>query len=246
MFDGFYFEFPKLAFLLFAYLGCEALCPLRSNPLFFPQIRFFGEVGVRSPLWIWIAKWGMIILLIIALMSPVIEREETARYSGYSTLLAVDPSSLDEGMKQRIGRFIEQRPHDQIALYIPSNPSVKIPMSADHQALHSIVAQCDQTAVGTKIDHSIRRFLPVQKRQWIVIFSNDPRKFVHSLPTLVEVSVAPDKDWDEWLKRQKHEHPAIPIVSMQRKKEYYYFYPLFLAFISMLVYLYGRNQKGLG
>ena len=79
MLEGIYFQFPKLSFILFFFLACEALCPLRSNPIYFPRNTLFGTQESKPPLWMWVAKWAMISFFIVALMSPVREVKEEAK-----------------------------------------------------------------------------------------------------------------------------------------------------------------------
>ncbi|MDD4855148.1 MAG: VWA domain-containing protein [Sulfuricurvum sp.] len=239
MFEGFYFEFPKLSFLLFVFLACENLCPLRSQMLYFPHISHFGDSGVKSPAWMWISKWLMIVFLIVALMSPVKEIQEPPRFEGYSTLIVAD--SPDEEMREKIATFIALRPFDAIALYVPDR--VKVPLTKDYEALLSILHQLPKTP-HVQIDYTIKEFLSTQERRWIVIFSNHPKTFVHSIPTQIESSVVPEKQWREWMKKSNHEHDLIPIVTEATRLKYLYFYPLFFGFIAMFVYLFGRNQRG--
>jgi len=239
MFDGFYFEFPKLIFLLFIFVGCANLCPLRTQMLYFPHISRFGTTDVTTPSWMWISKWLMIVFLVLAVMSPVKEIKEIPRFEGYSTLIVAD--SPDEEMKAKMASFIELRAWDTIALYVPK--SVKIPLTRNHEALLSILYQLPKTP-GERIDYTIKEFLSNQERPWIVIFSDHPKSFVHSIPTQIETSVIPKKQWNEWLQKSNREHPIIPIITEKTELEYLYFYPLFFGFIAMLVYLFGRNQRG--
>ena len=239
MFEGFYFEFPKLSFLLFVFLACENLCPLRSQMLYFPHISRFGDAGVKSPSWMWISKWLMIVFLIVALMSPVKEIQETPRFEGYNTLIVAD--SPNEEMKEKIASFIALRPFDSIALYVPNG--VKIPLTSDHKAVLSILKQLPKVPNG-QVDYTIKEFLSTQERVWIVLFSDHPKTFVHSIPILIETSVVPQKHWRAWMQKSNREHSVIPIASERVHLEYFYFYPLFFGFMAMLVYLFGRNQRG--
>lgn len=239
MFEGFYFEFPKLSFLLFVFLACENLCPLRTQVIYFPHISRFGDAGVKAPAWMWISKWLMIVFLIAALMSPVKEIQETPHFQGYSTLIVAD--SPDEEMKTKIASFIELRAHDEIALYVPKN--IKIPLTRDYKGLVSILKQLPKTANG-QIDYTVKEFLSTPERSWIVIFSNQPKSFIHSIPTDIETSIVPQKQWGEWIKKSSEKHPVIPITNENVQLEYLYFYPLFFGFMAMFVYLFGRNQRG--
>jgi len=239
MFEGLYFEFPKLIFLLFIFMGCANLCPLRTQMLYFPHVLHFGDAGVKSPGWMLISKWLMIVFLVLAVMSPVKEAEKIPRFEGYSTLIVAD--SPDESMRAKIASFINLRHSDTIALYIPKN--VKIPLTQDHEALLSILNQLPKTP-NERIDYTIKEFISTLKRPWIVIFSDHPKSFVHSIPTQIETSVVPQKNWSEWMQKSNSEHPVIPIVTENTQLEYLYFYPLFFGFVAMLIYLFGRNQRG--
>lgn len=247
MLEGFSFQFPKLGFILFFFLACEALCPLRANPIYFPRPFLFGETEVRSVLWIWIAKWAMITLLIIALMSPV--REIEAQPSGgVDVLMIVDPASADTALREQAAEFIARRPQDRIALWIPAREEVIAPMTREHGVLLGILSEVRQEKAQGVVTTRISRFFRTSSEGegWALILSDNPQRFVYSLPVGVQSSVVlPDRD-PKWFDRLDREHPEYSLRHPGRYYEYYYLYPLFLGFIAMLVYLYGRNQKGLG
>lgn len=239
MFEGFYFEFPKLIFLFFIFLACANLCPLRPQMFTFPHIAYFGKSEVAIPPWMWISKWLMIAFMILALMSPVKEIKKTPRFEGYDTLIVAD--SPDKEMRAKMASFIALRASDSIALYVPK--SVKIPLTKDHEALLSILDQLPKMPQAS-IDYTIKEFFFNQKRPWIIIFSDHPESFVHSIPTQIETSVVPQKQWSQWMKMRNQQHPVIPIVREKTEVEYLYFYPLFFGFLAMFLYLFGRNQRG--
>jgi hypothetical protein len=239
MFEGFYFEYPKFAFLLFVFLACENLCPLRLPSFYVPHISRFWSVDVKTHVWMWVSKWFMISGVIAALMSPVVEKKQEERYSGYSILLAVESGNYYE----QIEEFCRLRRYDEIALIMP--PMLQIPRTKDHQALLSMVRQMPKPPKNEKVNKKIERFLMGTKRPWIVVFSKTPKNFVDSWPTDIEVSVVPLEQWRQWMRKQSDLHPIIPIFNERKIVDYLYVYPLFLAFLAMLVYLYGRNQKGL-
>lgn len=242
MFEGLYFEFPKLGFLIFVFLACETLCPLRHPSFYFPHIHHFELSGVRVAPWMWISKWLMISFLIVALMSPVKDEEQIPQFEGYSTLFVVDTMTLEN--HQKIAQWCSLRPYDSISLYLP--PTFKIPLSKDHKTLLSMIEQIPEQNNSSSIDMGVKTFLIAQKRPWIVILAEDPKHFVHSLPTNIEYVVMPKKNTAQWMREQSEKHPPIPLLIEEKSLKYFYFYPLFLAFLSMLVYLYGRNQKGIG
>ncbi|HBM36186.1 MAG TPA: hypothetical protein DDZ71_07780 [Sulfuricurvum sp.] len=243
MFDGVYFQFPKLGFILFFFLACEALCPLRTNPIYFPRTLFFESNETKSPLWMWVAKWAMISFFIVALMSPV--REVKEEVSGYDILIALDPASIHPEMIGDIRSFIEKRNHDRFALYIPGASPIMIPLSDDYEALQKILLQLTADHSEGKITKEIERFFSTSPdgKGWVLVLSEKPKKLVRSLPIGVEVSIIdPNEDWVEMSDRA---HPPFEVIRVQKYYEYYYIYPLFIGFLAMLLYLYGRNQKGL-
>lgn len=245
MFEGIYFQFPKLGFLLFFFLACEALCPLRANPLYFPRTPMFGEVGVKSPLWLWIAKWAMISLFIVALMSPVREREMAAD-TGYDILLVIDPAALTSDVVESTHSFIERRPMDRIALWVPAKSEVIVPLTREHDALHSILSQLSPEKNEGKLTRQISRFFTTshEDRRWALILSREPETFVYSLPVDVETTIIDVKYAKEWPQTSDRDHPLYRVTMERKYFDYYYVYPLFLGFVAMLAYLYGRNQKG--
>lgn len=246
MLEGIFFQFPKLGFLLFFFLACEALCPLRTNPLYFPRTPMFADVGVKSPLWLWIAKWAMISFLIVALMSPVREEESTVD-TGYDILLIIDPAAIEPDVIEQSKAFIERRMMDRIALWVPGKSEVIVPLTREHEVLGSILSQLSEEQNDGKVTRQISRFFTTshEGRGWSIILTNDPESFVYSLPVDVQTSLIDPGKEDEWVETCDRDHPPFAVVSPYRYFEYYYIYPLFLGFLAMLAYLYGRNQKGL-
>jgi Ca-activated chloride channel homolog len=242
MLEGITFQFPKLGFILFFFLACEALCPLRTNPLYFPRTLLFGESETKPPLWMWIAKWGMISLFVVALMSPV--REVNEKPSGYDILLALDPQSLTPKTLHDVQRVIEGRENDRFALYVPASPNIMIPLTDDYETLLTIVEQLKGISSEEKITRQIDRFFSTttEGRGWVILLSEEPKTFVRSLPVDKEISIINPRE--DWVERVEHSHPPFAVIGVQKYYEYFYIYPLFLGFLSMLAYLYGRNQKG--
>lgn len=243
MFEGVYFQFPKLGFILFFFLACEALCPLRSNPIYFPNLPFFNDDETKPPLWMWVAKWLMISMLIVSIMSPV--RDIPQENRGYDILIALDPGSITPQSIERIRTFVEHRSADRIAMYVPYASPVMIPLSTDHSRIDSILAQLQPESVSDQITRDIGRFFTTSEegRGWIVILSEDHKGWVRSLPVGFEMStIDPTSDWVDETDRS---HPPFVVMATRKYFEYFYIYPLFIGFLAMLAYLYGRNQKGL-
>lgn len=245
MFEGIYFQFPKLGFILFFFLACEALCPLRTNPLYFPRPSLFGEVGVKPPVWLWIAKWAMIAFLIVALMSPVRDREIIPHERGWDILLIVDPSVAEPKIHPQITSFIDHRPEERIALWVP--PRTIVPLTYDHQTLASILKQTPKQTVSISINRAFSSFFATSQdgKKLAVILTDKPKSFVTSLPEGIQTTVISPSKEPQWTNTLNRTYPPYKVQETHRYFDYYYVYPLFLGFLAMLAYLYGRNQKGL-
>lgn len=245
MFEGIYFQFPKLGFLLFVYLGCEALCPLRTSPLYFPHTGRFGQIRVKPPLWHWVSKWAMIVMAIIALMSPVKERHESVEGGSYDIVLAIDPSALSPALIRQIEMFIDHRSGERVGVWSPDVSETIIPLTYEHDALKSMIRQLGHGESHGEVSRSIGRFFADsgEKIRWVVILSENPKSFVHALPVGVVHSVG--SAGSGWVAQTDRAHPEFPMAPGIPTFEFYYVYPLFLGFLAMLAYLYGRNQKGL-
>lgn len=239
MFEGVYFEFPKLGFLLFVFLGCDQLCPLRTNPLLFPHIHHLSDEKKRLT-WIELSKWGMIVCLIVALMSPIKETPHPTEYAGYQTLIIAD--EVTAKTKTTITTLIALRPYDAIGVYAGG---IILPLTYDHAALTSMVTHMIQTTITAPLPRETLQFLTAQTKPWVIILSDHPQTWEKQLPlSLHDRLLISDKQEDQWIQKESRHHPAIEILSEHSTKVYYYFYPLFLGFIALLLYVYGRNQRG--
>jgi len=48
MFDGIYFEFPKLLFVIFFFIACESLCKMKLPSFYFPHASQFMKNTVSA------------------------------------------------------------------------------------------------------------------------------------------------------------------------------------------------------
>jgi len=71
------------------------------------------------------------------------------------------------------------------------------------------------------------------------------KHFVFSLPPGLHADVIGSRTTSKDFENLDDAHPTILIRGLMKYYEYYYFYPLFASFLFMLLYLYGRNQKGM-
>lgn len=245
MFEGIYFQFPKLGFILFFFLACEALCPLRSNPLYFPRPLLFGEVGVKPPVWLWIAKWAMIAFLIVALMSPVRDREIARHERGWDILMIVDPSLAESRVLPQISAWIDSRREERIALWVP--PMTVVPLTYDHKTIETVLNQTPKNTASITVNRAFSSFFATshEGKKLAVIMTNHPKTFVSSLPTGVQSALISPMKEPRWPNTLNRTYPPYKVQTPHRYFDYYYVYPLFMGFLAMLAYLYGRNQKAL-
>jgi Ca-activated chloride channel family protein len=162
MFDGVYFEFPKIGFVLFVFLACEALCRMRHQGIYFPHLSAFAAVTLKPSYWLRFLKWASIILLIAALMSPVKEKVfQPDSMPGYAMALVVDASESmrngdfdpDDQTKSRfeavqaiLNRFVAQRGGDTVGMVVfGTHAFIASPPTADTRMLSQII---DRLYVG--------------------------------------------------------------------------------------------------
>ncbi len=158
MFDGVFFEFPKIGFVFFFFVACEAMCKLRERGIYFPHLGAFASVAVKPSYLLWFLKWASIIFLIVAMMSPVKETVvQPDDAQGYHIALVLDASeSMDEGgfdpsersrsrfdvVQSIVERFVAERPADEIGLIVfGTHAFAASPLTQDHAALQTILGR---------------------------------------------------------------------------------------------------------
>lgn len=158
MFEGLYFELPKLSFLIFFFIACETLCKMRMPSLYFPHTQQFANSSVSSSKLLFLLKWLGIVMLILALMSPV--KDETYELDpkhGYEIALILDASQSMQAegfdtsnpnlnrfdvVKNIVSDFIAQRKNDNIGLVVFGEYSfIASPLTYDENILNRIVSQ---------------------------------------------------------------------------------------------------------
>lgn len=158
MFEGLYFELPKLIFLIFFFIACEALCKMRLASIYFPHTQRFANSSVSSSKLLFLLKWLGIVMLILALMSPV--KDETYELDpkhGYEIALILDASQSMQAegfdtsnanlnrfdvVKSIVTDFITQRKNDNIGLVVFGEYSfIASPLTYDENILNRIVSQ---------------------------------------------------------------------------------------------------------
>lgn len=158
MFDGLYFELPKLSFLIFIFIACETLCKMKLPSLYFPHASQFMQKSVSASKTLFFLKWIGISMLILALMSPVKDEPyELEPKHGHEIALILDASqsmqarNFDEQnpgisrfdvVKLIVKDFIEKRKNDNMGLVVFGAYSfIASPLTYDEHILSRIVSQ---------------------------------------------------------------------------------------------------------
>ena len=237
------FQLPKIGFIFFFFLACDSLCRLKGDQFLFPRNHLFLEVLKPSTTWwIWLSKWSMICFAIIALMSPV--KEIPIRVQSNEILWILPPEAMNEKVYHEIELFMKAHPDEKIGLLGLNENTLKIPMTNDYKTFASMMKQIHPEK-GKGVSKRMIQDMFSDKsieNNWVFCIAKNPKNWANSLPVGVHFrGIDPSLEWGNnhfKLEKIHEEHP-------QKQFIYLYAFPLFLSFLSMLAYLYGRNQKGL-
>lgn len=158
MFDGLFFEFPKLVFAIFFFIACATLCKMKLPSLYFPHTGQFMQNSVSASKLLFFLKWLGIIMLILALMSPVKDEPyELKPKEGYEIALILDSSQSMKAqgfdvnnpaltrfdvVKNIVSDFIKERTNDNIGLVVFGEYSfIASPPTYDENILNKILSQ---------------------------------------------------------------------------------------------------------
>jgi len=158
MFDGLYFEFPKLVFVIFFFIACETLCKMKMSSIYFPHTANFMKNTVAASKLLFLLKWLAIVMMILALMSPVKDEPyELKPKHGHEIALILDASgsmkergfdpsnpsaSRFDVVKSIVRDFIAKRENDNMGLVVFGEYSfVASPLTYDKNILSRIVSQ---------------------------------------------------------------------------------------------------------
>ncbi|MBD3796578.1 MAG: VWA domain-containing protein [Campylobacterales bacterium] len=307
MFEGIYFEFPKIAFVIFFYIACETLCKMRLPSIYFPHSAQFVKNSIATSKLLFILKWLGIVMMILALMSPVKDEPyELKPKHGYEIALILDAS---ESMGQRgfdmlnpsasrfdivkniVSDFIQKRENDNMGLVVFGQYSfIASPLTYDKNILSSLTMQLHEgiagkyTALYEGLAQGVHLLKETESKTKIAILLTDgySTQGVDRIPLDVALDMAKKEDVkvypigigapDEYnravlakiaqdtggvaygassAKQLKEIYEKIDKLEKSEiknetftYKNYYYFYPLFVALLSLMLYVYLRNKQG--
>lgn len=307
MFDGIYFEFPKIAFLILIFIVCAFFCKMRLQSIYFPHTGEFIKNSISSSKLLFIFKWLGVIMLILALMSPVKDEPyELEPKDGYEIALILDASESMKAqgfdsnnhqltrfdvVKEIVGDFISQRKNDNIGLVVFGAFSfIASPLTYDENILNKIVSQLyigiagEYTALNTSIAQGVNLLKMSKSKTKIAILLTDG--YSTSQIDKIPLDIALEMVKKEGIKvypigiGMAHEYNKDILVQIAQEsggvafgassatelkevykkidelekseikgesfsyKKYYYHFPLFIALISLMLYIYLRNKRG--
>ncbi len=306
-FSGLYFEFPKLVFLIFFFIACETLCKMKLPSIYFPHANQFMKNSVATSKTLFLLKWLGIVMMILALMSPVKEEPyELEPKDGYEIAMILDASQsmqakgFDESnpdlnrfdvVKSIVSDFIEQRKNDNIGLVVFGAYSfIASPLTYDEHILNRIVSQLQigmagqYTALYESLAQGVNLLKMTESNSKIAILLTDGFSTVgvDKIPLDVALDMAKKEkikvypigigmpnEYNRKVLVQIAEETggvafgassAIQLKEIYKKIDelekseiknetfsylkYYYFYPLFIALLSLMLYIYLRNKRG--
>jgi Ca-activated chloride channel homolog len=307
LFGGLYFELPKLFFLIFFFIACETLCKMKLPSLYFPQASQFMKHSASSSKLLFFLKWTAIVMMILALMSPVKDEPyELEPKHGHEMALILDASQsmqtrdfdkLNPGLnrfdvvKLIVQDFIQKRATDNIGLVVFGAYSfIASPLTYDEHILSRIVSQLQigmagkYTALYESLAQGVNLLKMSESDSKVAILLTDgySTREVDKIPLDVALDMAKKEGvkvypigigmpneynravlmkiaketggvafgatnarelQDVYKKIDELEKSEIKNESFTYLK-YYYIYPLFIALISLMLYVFLRNKRG--
>ncbi|WP_457750397.1 vWA domain-containing protein [Sulfurimonas sp.] len=307
MFDGLYFEFPKLIFVIFFFIACESLCKMKLPSIYFPHASQFMKSNVAASKLLFFLKWLTITMMILALMSPVKDEPyELKPKHGHEIALILDASgsmkergfdttnpgaSRFDVVKAIVRDFISKRANDNMGLVVFGSYSfIASPLTYDKHILSRIVSQLEvgmagkYTALYEALAQGVNLLKMSKAKSKVAILLTDGYSTagVDKIPLDVVLEMAkkegvkvypigiggPDEYNRAVLLKIAKETGGVAfgaanasqlkevykkIDELEKSeiknetfsyKNYYFFYPLFIALLSLLLYVYIRNKRG--
>lgn len=158
MLDGIYFEFPLFSLTVVFFVLCALFCKMKLPSIYFPHAQQFLQQTVSSSKLLSFLKWLGIVMMIIALMSPVIDEPyELEPKDGYEIALILDASQSMKAqgfdavnpqlnrfdvVKSIVSDFIKERSNDNMGLVVFGAYSfIASPLTYDVNILERVVSQ---------------------------------------------------------------------------------------------------------
>lgn len=208
MFDGIFFEYPFAALLIIPFILCAKFCKMRLTALYFPHTEAFLKNSVSLSRELFFLKWLGVVMLIVALMSPVKEESyEPSPREGYEIALILDASesmkaegfdaqnrhlNRFDAVKEIVSDFIDKRARDNMGLVVFGAYSfIASPLTYDAAILKTILSQLHigvagkYTALNTSLAQGVNLLKQGESKTKIAILLTDG----HSTKEIEKISL---------------------------------------------------------
>ena len=254
MFDDLYFEYTKVFTFLAIFIACDAYCKLRSRAIYFPHVLRLTEEGEGMRNLLLFLKWLGIVMLILALMSPVKDKVSILAPSKPRAFVYVVDTSMHafSEVKSSLSEIIkEYSDFEQGLIAFDESAYVVSSLTKDADALVPLFAQVKpkehSVAQEEALFHMSRLFKATELQEKVALIFTDDVNKSHILKkqfTSERVRfylLSDEEDLSQFIARFKA-YEKIEKISYTFKS-YYYIYPLFFSFILFLLYVYLRNRR---
>ena len=304
--DGLYFEHPLTVLILLVFIVCAKFCKMKVPSIYFPHTKQFASSTIASSKLLFFSKWIAIVMMVLALMSPVKDEPyELDPKNGYELALILDASESMQAkgfdkdnpnlnrfdvVKSIVNDFISKRVNDNIGLVVFGAYSfIASPLTYDDNILKKIVSQLQigmagkYTALYESLAQGVNLLKMTKSDSKVAILLTDGYSTVgrDSIPLEVAIEMAKKEGIKIYPIGIGHPSEYNQRVLLQIAKEtggvafgassanelkfiyekidklekseiknetfsylnYYYFYPLFVAFVSLMLYVYLRNKR---
>jgi Ca-activated chloride channel family protein len=306
VFEGLYFQYPYIALSLLVFIVCAKLCKMRVPSIYFPHINHFVSNPISASKMLFFLKWLGIVMMILALMSPVKDEPyELEPKDGYELALILDASESMQAkgfdktnpnlnrfdvVKEIVDDFISKRKNDNIGLVVFGSYSfIASPLTYDDNILRKIVSQLQiamagkYTALYESIAQGVNLLKMTKSNSKVIILLTDGYSTdgIDKIPLDVAIEMAKKehikiypigighaREYNQRVLQKiaketggtafgasnanelKQIYDHIDKLEKSKLKneifsykKYYYFYPLFIAFVSLMLYVYLRNKR---
>lgn len=233
MFDGVYFEFPLVALTLLIFVVCALFCKMKLTSIYFPHTAAFLKNSVSASKTLFFLKWLGIIMMILALMSPVRDEPyEVEPKDGYEIAMILDASEsmkaqgFDQNnpnltrfdvVKSIVSDFISQRKNDNIGVVVFGAFSfIASPLTYDENILNKILSQLyigmagKFTALNTSLAQGVNLLKMSKSKTKVAILLTDG----YSTPEIDNIPL------DVALDMMKKEHVKVYPIGIGMPHEY--------------------------
>jgi len=210
--NNFSFEYPWVFLLIFLFIGCNKICPLKISTIILPHVHIYSSlINFNSKLLI-ILKWLFILFAFVSLASPVVKnRYEINNQNGYNLALVLDSSgSMQESgydlskrvskfkvVQELVDSFIQKRVNDNIGIVVFGDIAYTAsPLTYDKQMLRDIIKRLNigiagqKTALYDGLAMGIKLLKSTNSKNKVLILLTDGVNTAGSIPKNVAIRLA--------------------------------------------------------